>query len=48
MVFLHPFRCFSAAGFAILPVLGPGPGYWARFSFSTGHTFPVQPKTGNF
>jgi hypothetical protein len=34
--------------FAILPVLGPEPGCWPRFSFFTGHTFPVQPKTGNF
>jgi hypothetical protein len=48
MVFLHPFRCFSAAGCAILPVLVPGPGYWARFSFPHRTYFSCSAKNQKF
>jgi hypothetical protein len=48
MVFLYPLRDFSVAGFTILPILYPEAGYWVYFLPATGHTFPVQQKTGNF
>jgi len=48
MVFLCPFLFFSAAGFTCLPGLAPKLRYCARFSFASGHTFRVQPKTGSF
>jgi hypothetical protein len=43
MVFLHPFRCFSAAGFAILPVFAPF--YTARLVVPVGeHTLKIGPE----
>jgi len=44
MVSLYPPRYFSAAGFAILPVLKPGPGYWVLFNLLPGILFPFSEK----